>query len=121
MVIRIVLVLRVQFDVRFFQPFANQLENLLVGSFRIVKSWCVYKNDAGSVYLMVQNTRSLDIFGDGREAVSSPLPLLASKCIDDLFQEYSELVEADRSLNLKGRTPLFPLPVRPIKLRKFVL
>ena len=85
MVIRAVLVPKVQLNVRFFQPFANQLENLLVGPFRIVKSWCVYKNDAGSVSLMVQNAISCEILGDGSEAVFSPPPLLASECIDDLL------------------------------------
>jgi hypothetical protein len=52
---------------------------------------------------MVQNTRSLDIFG-AEHAVFSPAPLLASECINDLFDEYSELIETNPSLNLKGRT-----------------
>jgi len=85
MIIGIVLVPRVQLDVRFLQQFANQLENLLVGPFPILKSWCVYKNDAGSVSLVVQNTRSLEILGNGLEAVFSPPPLLASERIDNLY------------------------------------
>jgi hypothetical protein len=84
------LVPRVQLDVRFFQPFANQLENLLIGPFRIVKSWCVYENDAGSVSIVVQNAIRREILGDGGEALFSPLPLLASECIDDLFDECPE-------------------------------
>jgi len=53
---------------------------------------------------MVQNARSLDIFGAETEVVVSPPPLLASECIDNLCDEYSELAETDRSLNLRGRT-----------------
>ena len=51
---------------------------------------------------MVQNTRSLEILGDGLEARFSPLPPLAGECIDDLFDEYSKLVETVRSFNLQG-------------------
>jgi hypothetical protein len=80
---------KVQLDIRFLQPFANQLENLFVGPFRIVKSWCVYKNDAGSVSLVVQNAISREILGNGAEAVFSPPPLLASECIDDLLMNVS--------------------------------
>ena len=90
MVIRAVLVPKVQLNVRFFQPFANQLKNLLVGPFRIVKSWCVYQNNAGSVSLVVQNAIGRDILGDGSKAVFSAPPLLASECINDLFDECPE-------------------------------
>jgi hypothetical protein len=48
---------------------------------------------------MVQNTRSLEILGDGLEARFSPLPPLAGECIDDLFDEYSKLVDTVRSLD----------------------
>jgi hypothetical protein len=52
---------------------------------------------------MIQNTRSLEILGDGLEALCSPLPTLASECIDDLFDEYSKLVDrAVRSFNIQG-------------------
>ena len=86
-------------DVRFFKPFANQLENLLVGPARVVKSRCVYKNDVGSVSFVVQNTRSLEILGDGPETVFSPPPRLAGQCINYLFDEYSKLVETIPSYN----------------------
>ena len=51
---------------------------------------------------MVQNTRSLETLSDGLEARFSPLLPLAGKCIDDLFDEYSELVGTVRSFNLQG-------------------
>jgi len=51
---------------------------------------------------MVQNTGSFEILGDGLEAVCSPLPLLSGECIDDLFDEYSKLVEAVRIFSLQG-------------------
>jgi len=53
---------------------------------------------------MIQNSRSLEIFGDGLEALSSPLPLLASEYIDDLLDQSFGLVETFRGLNLQGRT-----------------
>ena len=51
---------------------------------------------------MVQNTRSLEILSDGLEARFGPLPLLAGECIDDLFDEYSKLVETVRNFDLQG-------------------
>jgi len=51
---------------------------------------------------MVQNTRCLEILGAGLEARFSPLPPLAGEYVDDLFDEYSKLVETVRSFNLQG-------------------
>jgi len=93
------LVPRAQLDVRFHQPVANQLESLFIAPVRVVKSRCVDKNDAGSVSFMVQNTRSLDIFGDEPEPFFSPLPPLAGERIDNL---YYKLVETVRGFNLQG-------------------
>ena len=61
-----------------------------ISPFRIIKSWCVYKNDVGSISLVVQNTIRREILGDGGEAVFSPPPFLANECIDDLFDECPE-------------------------------
>lgn len=84
MVIEIGRTTKVELDRRFFEPVTNQFENLHIGPFRIVKSWCVYKNDARSVSLVVQNAISREILSDGGEAISSPTPLLASESVNDL-------------------------------------
>jgi len=54
----------VYFDVRFLQPVTNHFENLRIGPTRVVKTWCVYKNDAGSVFSVVQNTNSLKLLSE---------------------------------------------------------
>ena len=55
------------------------------------ESRCFYKNDVGFVLFVVKNTNSFDILSDGGVAFCSPQ--LASESVDDLFEEYSELVE----------------------------
>ena len=50
---------------------------------------------------MVQNTRSLKILGEGLEALIGPPPTLAGKRIDDLFDEYSKLLETVQSFNIQ--------------------
>jgi len=56
----------------------------------VIESRYLYKNDAGSVSFVVQNTNCFEILGDGGGTFCSP-PWLASENIDDLFDEYSEL------------------------------
>ena len=60
---------------------------MLISLGRVVKSRCVYENDAGSVSFVVQNTRSLEILGDGLEATSRPPLFLASESIDNLLMD----------------------------------
>ena len=69
---------------------------------------------------MVQNTRGLDVVSDGLEARFSPLPMLAGKCIDDLFDEYSKLVETIRSFNWITHMT-HPTSCQTHKTRKFML
>lgn len=56
----------------------------------MVESRCLYKNDVGFVSFVVKNTNSFKVLSDGGVAFCSPL--FASESIDDLFDEYSELV-----------------------------
>ena len=51
---------------------------------------------------MVQNTKSLEILSGGIDAVVCPFPPLPGECLDDLFNEYSKLVETVRNLKLQG-------------------
>ena len=66
------------------------IETFPIGPCALVNSWCLlYKNDAGSVWLMAQNAVSREIFGGGK-AIASPTPILASESLNDLVDEYSE-------------------------------
>ena len=96
-------------DVRFLEPFSNQLESLPVAHHGVVKSWCVYKNDARSISFVVENTRSLDIFGNEAKAISRPPPLLAGECIDDLFNTLSYVA----SLNQEDALDSSHFPFHP--------